>query len=189
MDASKWITGGEYNGASGSTWAWSFTEIGGMIDVRVWGPTSGTTYGASVWVRTVYDFNDGNKHIINITWGADVKSYHVDYYAIQISNGWTPGDYPPLGHDWFNNDVAGNFVNLYYMANQTDLASTTWSIVINNNEAALYSSSNGEGMLLGSKSLNGIDPWYIRFIQCDATSGGYPDGDNHFYIYDVSSGI
>ena len=60
--------------------------------MRVWGPTSGLTYGAEAWIRTIYNYNDGAKHQINFTWEAAVQDDHYNHYHIQVTDGYISAD-------------------------------------------------------------------------------------------------
>lgn len=199
IDSSIWQWGGARTGVDGfgsGGWQWSHDEVDaqdGHLRIRLWGPSSGNTYGGWAWVRTRQDFNDGRNHLVNFTWGADVSAYHIDTYAIQISNDIARG----VGNDmwWFFTESPG-CRNLYlrtgYYAGhppvsygETDREPTTWSILIDSRSqtARLYAGPDLSGNIIGESPLDPGQPWYVRFIQLDATSAGFPSGDNALLLY------
>ncbi|MGD8787000.1 MAG: hypothetical protein PVJ60_06220, partial [Phycisphaerales bacterium] len=133
IDTSLWVLGGEkrsYLGVPSGSWDYSHEEIDsadGYLQTRVWGPTSGNTYGHDAWVRTTYNFNDGKPYLINFTWEADVVGEGwVDFYFIQVTNGYTPANAnynwpivdPPAGTtDLLWHDSSGDSVNCWALLN------------------------------------------------------------------------
>jgi hypothetical protein len=110
VDSSLWVWGGNrsgYGGVGVGIWQWSHTEAGGSLQLRVWGPASGITYGGEAWVRSKSNFNDGLNHMINFTWGASVNASHVDAYAIEICNAEVDVGLAESSA-WFAQDSPGN---------------------------------------------------------------------------------
>lgn len=160
------------------------------MNLRVYGPQMANTYGAEAWLRTIHDFNDGNDYTINFTWGFDANAYHIDYMAIQITDGSIVQD---SNYNWYYSGAPGT-TNIYAKFSSgpnpdygmVDTPPQTWSIVLNASSATayVYDAANGGGMLLSTSSLDTHTPWYLRFITTDATSSGFPEGDDTFSLYD-----
>lgn len=205
IDSSLWEWGGARRGIGGfgaGSWQWSHEEVvatDGYLRIRVWGPTSGNTFGGEAWVRTRYDYNDGSDHLINFTWEAVVSAYHIDSYAIQITDGDTAQGSGDL--TWWLSDSACH-KNLYcinkgwvspgspcFGEDPHNMPPSSWSIVINAEDqtATLYLGPNGTGNIHSQKTLDSNCPWHVRFFQMDATSAGFPAGDNRLNLYDFSS--
>ncbi|MCK4659312.1 MAG: right-handed parallel beta-helix repeat-containing protein, partial [Phycisphaerae bacterium] len=195
IDPALWEWGGMHRGFSGGGWQWSHDEIvasDGYLSTRVWGPTSGISYGAEAWVKTTYDYNDGLDYTINFEWEADVSAYHVDMYAIQITDGTIPAG---TNIFWFGDGNGGNdgegWKNLYFHSQQPDMVPEVWSVYIDgtNNTATLFQRPDCTGPVSGEgvKALSSDQPWHLRFIHSDATSAGFPGGDNLLNLYDFSS--
>jgi len=112
INGSLWDVGGEKRSwqvhpPGDGNWNYSHEEImaaDGYLKTRVWGPMSANTYGANAWVRTVYNFNDGQPYAINFTWEADVVDYHFNKYLIQITNGYIPSE---ASFHWTDDPVPG----------------------------------------------------------------------------------
>ena len=202
IDTSMWAFGGQkrsYLQMPAGSWDWSREEItntDGYLQVRVYGPTSGVTYGHDAWIRTKHDFNDGKSYLVNFTWEAEVVGEGwVDFYFIQITDGYTPANAnynwpivnPPAGTtDLLWHDSGGNPVNCWTLLD--GMAKTSMSIKITpDGTAKLYDGPNGSGNLLHQGSLNPNVEWYIRFMVSDATSAGFPAGDSRLNLYDFSA--
>jgi len=201
IDTSLWVIGGakrSYLQMPAGSWDCSHEEImdtDGYLRTRVWGPTSGVTYGHDAWIRTKHDFNDGKSYLVNFTWEAEVVGEGwVDFYFIQVTDGYTPqnANYnwpivnPPVGTtDLLWHDSGGNPVNCWTLLG--GMAKTSMSIKITpDGTAKLYDGPNGSGNLLHQGSLNPNVEWYIRFMVSDATSAGHPGGDSRINLYDFS---
>jgi len=205
IDSSLWASGGAKRGwrlpaDPGDLGNWSHSETeeqasDGYARLRVWGPTSGNTYGAESWIRTVYNFNDGNRYTINFTWEASVNDSAYNYYYIQVTDGyiradgdvhWPQEDLPPgttnlLSHTYSGNDYPGK-------AYPGGHPRSTWSIVIDPaGEAQLYDGADGTGTLLREEALTPASAWYIRLLVSDATSAGFPAGDIALNLYSFSA--
>ncbi len=203
IDTRYWVVGGARRGIGGfgaGSWQWSHEEIGGddgALRMRVWGPESGLTYGADAWVRTRRDFNDGADHRIEFTWGSTISAWHIDAFAVEIANGLVPNDNNLW---WFLSDAPG-LKTLYTVNGLTTPSSTPpvyglvnrppteWSIYIDGTAktATLHEGPNLSGNVIGQKVLDADQPWYVQFVQMDATSAGFPAGDNSIYIYEFCS--
>ena len=191
IDSSLWAVGGRrygFDGIGTGAWQWSHQEDtgpDGYLSVRVWGPTSGNTYCGEGWVRTQFNYNNGQSYAINFRWQADVNATHIDRYAIQVTDGTIPNT---NNYAWFDADGPG-WKNLYLQTPQPDLGPVDWSILINaaNQTATLFDGPNLTGQVLGQKTLTTSEAWYVRFIEIDATSAGFPAGDNRLNLYDFCS--
>ena len=205
INSALWEVGGEKRGVGGfdsGDWQFSITEVvaaDGYLQVRVFGPTSGNTFGADAWVRTKCNYNDGLNHSLNFRWGFSVNADHIDAFAIQISNGDV--DNTSDNVEWFFGDSTDT-KNLYLTASdlgpistpcantagQGNMSATAWSIGIDstNRKATLYDGPNLSGNVLCQKDLDVDQAWYVRFIIMDATSAGFPAGDNSLLLYEFS---
>lgn len=194
IDPSLWEWGGrQLWEVPGNDWDFSHQEIvdptDGYLKIRVWGPTSGTSYGAEAWVRTKYDYNDGSDYVINFRWEADPNDVgsgsprHTDVYAIQITDGTIGG-----GSDhWLDSDGEG-WTNLFHVRPLgDDLGPVEWSIYIDgsNDMATLFEGPDNTWPMSdeGEKTLPADQAWYVRFINQDMTSGGFTAGDNLLNLY------
>lgn len=191
-----WVYGGALRGvlSEPNAWQWTVSEHDGFLQTRVWGPASANSHGAEVWIRTVHNYNDGSDHVVNFTWGADVNAWHLDNCAILIWNGVA---YDGTNNQWFNDDTDG--AKKLYVANGAlsnpfgiglqDTPPTSWSLHIDavGQQAILFSAPDLGGNIIGHKSLVAGEPWYVGFIHGDATSAGFPNGDNSLFLYDFRS--
>ena len=69
IDSGLWAWGGEQRDGA-TNWSISHTEIvatDGYLHMNVQGSAVGTTAGADAWLRTAYNYKDGNPHLINFT--------------------------------------------------------------------------------------------------------------------------
>ncbi len=212
INGELWVVGGQKRGPgigwdnSVSQWEISHVETAyhegdpdGFLQMRVYGPTSGNTYGADAWIRTAYDFNDGKSHLINFVWEPEYVDNHFNSYYIQVTDGYTSPDH---GLHWNDADVRPETANLLWMADSGGnpvrgwfLGNTVstdppgpipapgpgkfnWSIQIDpSGVARLWEGPDGGGRLRREETLALGSPWYIRFVVCDGTSGGFPAGD------------
>jgi len=205
IDSDLWVTGGAKRGWSEGKptgigdWTYSVREIesaDGYLRLRVKGPESGLTYGAEAWARSVYDFNDGNDHLINFSWEADVRTRgHYDHYYIQVTDGYIPRN---GSVHWPENQSHEGTVNLLCKGKaggaqgglelKYGLSKTTWSLMIRSNGmASLYDRSDASGDLVHSVKLNLSKSWHIRFMVIDATSAGFPAGDDRLNLHDFAA--
>ncbi|NOT01407.1 MAG: hypothetical protein HOP29_12350 [Phycisphaerales bacterium] len=71
IDPLMWSWGWDRTGIGGpgaGSWQGSHDEIiaaDGYLRIRVFGPTSGNTFGGWAWLQSQYDYNDGFNHVIN----------------------------------------------------------------------------------------------------------------------------
>jgi len=190
INPSLWVTHGWQNCFSGGDWAWSFTEANSRLTTRVWGPTSGISRGATAWVRTVADFNDGKTWVLNFNLGTTITytPQHIDAFAIQITDGTDP-DSPDCLLAAFH-PVAGT-VSLWRTAPATSVGpsipdtplspmpQSDWSVkILPTGTAYLYQAPNAEGTSYSQTALDISKSWYFRFLESDATSSGFTAGDN-----------
>lgn len=198
IDTQLWVVGAEKWGwqvhpPGDGDWNYSHGEImnpdDGYLSTRVWGPVSANTYGADAWVRTVYNFNDGQSYIINFTWEADVVDYHYNHYLIQITDGYIPDE---ATFHWVSDPIPGTTNLLWTMTNHgwylsSGLPKSDWSITITpSGVARLYDGPNASGSLLHEGSLDSSYAWYVRLMVSDGTSSGFPAGECRLNLYDFS---
>ncbi len=208
IDTDLWVFGGRresWTPSDEGTWTWSHNEItaaDGYLQTRVYGPASGYSYGATAWIRSTYNFNDGRSHIINFTWNADVapQPQAGSLYYIQLTNGYMPSfEEKPLNH--FLTDGLEGTTDLLYTPNplgeeyhgkqiNSDTPKETWSLAIDSSGVTrLYNGPNGTGSLVREESPDSTEPWYVRFVVSEATSSGYGAGDSRFNLYRFSSTV
>lgn len=210
IDTSLWVVGGDkrsYLNQPAGDWQCSHEEIidpDGYLQSRVWGPASGNTYGHDVWVRSTYNFNDGQSYCINFTWEPFTDGW-VDFHYIQITDGYTPQnanynwarENPPVGTTdllWYGPYGIGS-INCWPTEKVQELEGlgiTKMSMSISitpDGMARLYEDSDLTGNLLHEGSLNPSVEWYLRFMLCDATSSGFGAGDSSFNLYDFSATV
>lgn len=202
IDSTLWVWGGlnrATSGGQGGSWQWSHEETvasDGYLSMRVWGPTSGNTFGSEAWVRTLYDYNDGAYHTINFTWEAAVQDSHYNQYYIQVTDGYISPN--GTSHWPFGEAPITGTTDLLWRADPVEhpgasypsgLAKGTRSITIDPaaGVARLYDSPNASGTLLREEPLYPGYPWYVRFMVVDATSAGFPAGDIRLNLYDFAS--
>ena len=207
IDTSLWIThgykGGYPGGPSGvglGGWQYSIAEVpaaDGYLQARVWGPTSGNTYGAEAWVRSTQNFNDGGAWLVNFTWATSIAyTRHCDSFLVQITDGaysdncdwaWTARPAPVGSANLYNAPTEG------WSGGVGDtpippFSKQTWSLRIDPaGSATLYQAANAQGPAYKTVSLGESDDWYVRFVLNAATSSGFPAGDNSFKLYDFSA--
>jgi len=191
-------------------WSWSVAEVDtsdGYLSANVYGPATGLTYGAEAWIQTDYNYNDGQIHLIDFTWGATVLDSHHNHYMIQVTDGYIPsqGDLhwverrPPLP-PITEADLAGTTdlllsqypdgtprVGRFY---PSGLPKSDWSMLIDASASAtLYDGPGGTGSILGSGLLDAASPWHVRFMVSDGTSAGFPAGEAQLRLYDFDSAV
>jgi len=204
IDTSLWVYGADKRGwqtdipPGVGNWNYSHEEIvdatDGYLSMHVWGPTSGNTYGAEAWVRTSKDFNDGKDYLINFTWEAVVgEPAHYDRYYIQITDGYIPY-YGDIHWPSINRQNPVGTVNFLvdtdngWSLTSGSISKTTWSMTITSDGIGkLYNGPNGSGSLIHQDSLDDSKYWYLRLMLIDATSSGFPGGDNRLNLYDFSA--
>jgi hypothetical protein len=146
-------------------------------------PTGGT-YGGETWLRTLYDLNDGMNHLINFTWSFDCDgSDYWDFVAFQICNGDTNwGD--NVYSCWEETDSLKNL----YLESALPTSSTEYTIYINalTGYATVYEGPDTNSTIYDTDTLNFAYPWFLRFITFDASSAGFPGGNNDLRIYNYS---
>jgi len=202
IDTTLWVVDGENRGCGppcgSNTGDWNYTHqeitdpIDGYLELHVWGPASGNTYGAEAWVRTSHDFNDGSNYTINFTWEPDFDESHYNYYFIQVTDGyissennlhWNLESYPGTCN-LLRNPETGNIGESI----GTSPGKLNWSVKIEpSGVARLYDGSNATGTLKYECSLDSAYPWYIRFMVSDGTSSGFSAGDAQLNLYDFAT--
>lgn len=169
----------------------------GYLQMRVDGPESATTFGAEAWIRTTYDYNDGNAHTINFTWATEVLESHFNRYQIQITDGYVPTAAENNDLNWAASGVEGTTDLLWgvgdgepvpYLYSDSDEPISTWSILIDpTGTATLYNGADGTGDLLHEADLADEGPWHVRLMVTDGTSSGFSAGDARLNLYSYSS--
>jgi|GEM_PF-3918885 len=200
IDPTLWAWGGLNRatfGGPGGSWQWSHEEVidpgDGYLRMRVWGPTSGNTFGAEAWVRTLYDFNDGANHLINFAWEAAVQDGHYNHYHIQVTDGYIPPDGNP--HWPFGEaPIPGTTDLLWRLSGEAEvpgasypsgLPKSAWSMTIApSGLAVLYDGPDASGSVIRSEPLDPAYAWYVRFMTLDGTSAGFTAGDISLNLYD-----
>jgi hypothetical protein len=206
IDPAIWVTHGYKGGVGGvgaGSWQYAVDEHAspvGYLQARVWGPTSGNTYGAEAWVRTVKDFNDGQQWVINFSWDTTVNyPPHCDGFAVYMSDQDPPDDchwdwlwgqppyYPRPGFEFlwrYSTGWAGP------SGPHPSFPVQDWSIRIDSDgTASLYQLPNAQGSPFSTVLLNPAKDWHLGFVLNDATSSGYAAGDNAFRLYDFSASV
>lgn len=200
INTNLWEVGGRAIDAfGGGAWNYENVEvvdtIDGYLSNHVWGTVSGLTYGAEAWVRTKYDFNDGQQHTINFTWEPTFADYdyHTNIFYIQITDGyiatnqdlfWQQSDYPGTSDLLWDSNSTGKG---WGFENEPSPGKLNWSITIDpSGIARLYDGPNATGNLLRQENLDSTYPWYIRFMVSDGTSSGFPAGDARLNLYNFS---
>jgi hypothetical protein len=216
MDTSLWAAGGRqvaWTPADSGSWTWSQTESrdsgapDGYLRIEAKGPASANSYGATPWLRSTYNFNDGCSHLINFSWKADIVESHANRFFVQITDGdnlptfaqeyWGDGAASSPTNSFLNRTIPGT-ANLLWRNTGTEMspgryyssstAKQQWSMVIEaSGTARLYDGPDGSGSLLGESRLDAGRAWFPRFLVYDATSAGFPAGDARFNIYDFSA--
>lgn len=203
IDFDLWVVGGaarSYQEVPPDVGSWQYTwgetvANDGYLWLRVAGPTSGFTYGAEAWVRSRYDFNDGRDHIINFRWSAEVViPGHFDLYYIQITDGYIPvaaSVHWPNAPDAGTTDLLWGYQGTYYLPGKSyenGLATVHWSIEVDAaSTVRLYDGPDATGTVIREASLDSGRTWYVRFMVIDATSSGFPAGDDQLKLYDFSA--
>jgi MYXO-CTERM domain-containing protein len=212
IDASKWVVGGRrvsWTPSDQGSWTWSHQEViaaDGYLNMNSQGPNTGNSYGATPWIRSTFDLNDGQYNTENFTWNVDVPQRFCRV-LIQIVDGdnlptfgqsnWGDGLTPP--NNWLNVDALGTKNLLwsqqgtYYLPSfdfpdySGDSQKTTWSITTDpSGTAKLFDGPDGTGTLLTQTTLDPTEHWYTRFMDYSGTSAGCPAGDCSFNLYSCS---
>jgi hypothetical protein len=206
INSTLWVVGGvrtSYLSQPAGNWQASHTETGGSLQTKVWGPASGATYGYYAWVRTTYNFNDGQSYKINFTWEPLTDNW-ADYQFIQITDGYAPEDKlyhyfafdsPPETTNLLWYEQGGTPIDCWPTAkiqelNGQGITQLSMSISITpDGTARLYDSPDLTGNLLWERILNPSVEWYLRFMISDATSAGFGAGDSGFNLYDIEAEV
>ncbi len=198
IDTNLWVVGGGQTGG----WNYNNEEIidasDGYLNMHVWGPTSGNTFGAEAWMRTTYDFNDGSNYLLNFSWEPAFADPHDNMYFIQVTDGYTPTpeehlfgwarnfDYPGTANLLRQDRWGGNYPGFGY-ENQPSTGVLDWSLFIDSSGIArLYDGSNATGSLIREENLDSSYSWYVRFMVSDGTSAGFPAGDASMNLYNFT---
>jgi hypothetical protein len=177
--------------------------------LQVSGPYTGDSYGAASWIRTNYNFHDGQQHLLNFCWKPASADNHENYYSIQVTDGYVPtfaqdnwlsswiyNDPPgttsllrsqPDGQTWepfkpLSSEVVNPAVN------SLQSVKYNWSLTIDpSGKASLFDEPNGTGSLLYQAALDPAGQWYFRAMASDATSAGFGDGQAELDLYSFSA--
>ncbi|MBI2440742.1 MAG: VCBS repeat-containing protein [Lentisphaerae bacterium] len=195
----QWVTHGYkwgWDGIGNGSWQYTFTDTGNAIEGRVWGPTSGNTYGSEAWWRTSQNFNDGNFWQVTFTLDATIGyTPHYDPFGILISDtNYTDTIHSPL---IYSNPPSGS---VYIWRNNTDtgeagtdtpqppFSNQTWTVLIDPaGKAKLYQSDGVNGSPYRTVTLDLSKPWHLKFELGDATSSGFTAGDNTLRVRNFST--
>lgn len=207
IDSALWVTNAYHCGISAGSWQSSFTEgagPGSYLEARVWGPTSGGTYGLETDVIGTNDFNTGDSWLVNFTWstGRNGSDLHGDAFSISISDTLSPIQTDD-GPYWISGYVArSEFTQLWHYTNQGVIAPAPnppdtpspsfspqgWSIFFDPaGFASIYQAPNAGGAAYRTVALDTLDSWYLSFIMADFTSSGFGSGDTNFRLHDYSA--
>ncbi len=203
IDPSLWEVGGSNDIGFGGLYSFSHQEVtdtDGYLELRIDGPATSGTYGAFVWARTTYDYNDNMDHIVNFRWEADVNADHINGYMISFTDGTAPTpDYSDWHGDMWQTDSAANTRLYWTMASsylqsphnlaQADFGPADWSIAIDSDTdtATLYQGADLSGSVYGTASLDPNESWYLRFFHVDGSSAGFPGTENYMKVYSFDS--
>lgn len=213
LNNNLWVFGGTKRGwdinnpLDKGNWEYSQTESD-HLQLKVNGPSSNYTYGADVWVRTKYNYNDGEAHIINFIWQPEITEHHYNSYYIQITDGYIN---PTNNLHWIQSPNYLGTVNILWgrdkdnyikkgwfldessieplcPVNLPGLEKLSWSIKIQpSGIVSLYDETNASGNLRRYNSLDTTSPWFVRFILCDGNSGGFSNGNAKLNLFYYSS--
>jgi hypothetical protein len=196
INTGLWVVGGGKGGVAGAgigPGQWFNEEIiacDGYLQARATTTSLfGLTYGSQAWIRTAYNFNDGNDWVINFKWEAEIETvgqWHADYHLIEITDGrtdWASGLYV---HP--QDEVLPGTQQLY-LSNGVEVNPIVWSIYIDHETktATLYEGRDRTGVVHSINTLDETLPWYVRFITTTATSSGFPAKDCRINLYDFSA--
>jgi hypothetical protein len=165
--------------------------------LKVDGPYTGNSYGGVASARTITNFNDGQSWVINFSHSVTVSDDHENGEYIQITNGYFPTFKEYNWHaQWLGVEPAGT-TNLLYFSwppylRWNDLASSPaqdWSITLDpvTHTGRLFNGPDGTGSLIGQRSLDPSQSWYLRFMIEDGTSAGFGPSQMQLNIGNVSA--
>jgi hypothetical protein len=203
IDPSMWVTHGYKGGPAGvgsGSWQYTIDEhvaADGYLQARIWGPPSGNTYGAEAWARTIKNFNDGNRWLINFKWSTSIDILNTAGPGFTI--GIVTTDSLPDANDivwWQSHNDRPDVRQLYYNTSRGNVgyppdppfSAQTWSVVIDpSGSATLYEGADGLGTALPTVQLDQSKPWHWgAFVDC-LTAAGYDGGDANFRLYDFKA--
>ena len=203
LDASMWVTAGRRacpHDPGGGSWQWAFQETDGYMEARTWGPSSGASCWGEASVRTAYDFNDGQRWLIDFTWETLVApARHVDWFGIQVTDGGLPSS---ANLFWMENEnpagtvtlgIAGDDRHIWNSKTvarlpESPFGVSDWSMLIHpEGTAELYLKPGAQGPPYAQRPLDSSHPWHWRLVAIDGTSGGYPRGDNAIRLHKFSA--
>ena len=197
IDGHRWLFDSSrmpHPGYGFGNWQHSVKEVAGEdghIELRVFGPRSGITYGAEAWIRSRFDLNDGKRHLITFTWQADVNDNHHNYYFIQVTDGRIPEGQIARAQTAGTVDllISEDGKNRGKVLRE-NTPRRTWSLLVDPaGMARLYGSPGARGDIIREVNLDPEKSWYLRFIVYDATSAGFPAGDSRLYLYSITHTI
>ena len=184
-------------------WIWSNNEtLGNEIDpnghlcLRVTKPIAddGFSYGAISWVRTKYNFNDGQSHVLDFTWQGRMNEDHSNIFFMQITDGYLPTFAEKNWWAQFYDPAPDGTKDLLwegdksYATYYSDTIKQSWSIIFNpSGTARLYDAPNGGGSMLHEESLDSSKDWYVRFMVCDSHNYGAAGDDTQLNLYSFST--
>jgi hypothetical protein len=204
INSALWVYGGQSRSNSGGPgdqgpWTHSVNEVlapDGYLNMHVEGPETGDSNGAEAWVRSAYDYRDGQSHTMTFTWERASTENWYNHFLIQITDGYIP---PDANLHWSGTaegtpgttDIlwgTGGIVGDPSRGSWSDtFPKQTWSIAIDpSGIARLFDGPDATGNLLHQDALTSTGPWYVRFMVSDGTSAGHGAGDCSLNLYNYS---
>jgi hypothetical protein len=207
INPALWVVGGSRGGVGGpgsGGGQWLNVERDGALEARVTAPISGNSYGATAWIRTVHNFNDGLDWVISLGWEGTNEGehpWHADYHVIDITNGrtdWPMGIYTPFESGqqvlpgttllWVSNGMQIDGSRWHWPV-EAHNPNRPWTILIDASEAtaSLYYGdelSKPLQWLYSKQDLDPSSPWYLRFVASGITSLDFPAKDLSIKLYD-----
>lgn len=194
--SSSWVTHGYkwgWDGIGSGSWQYTISDNNSSIEGRVWGPTSGNTYGAEAWWRTGRNFNDGSFWQVTFTLDATIGyTAHYDPFGILISDtNYTDTIHSPL----ISSNAPAGSVFLWRAGTDYGVdtplppfSNQTWTVVIDpTGTAKLYQSADINGSPYRTVTLDLSKSWHLKFELGDATSSGFTAGDNMLRVRNFSA--
>ena len=140
--------------------------------------------GVIAWISPNHNYNDGDCHILNFTWGVDVTDAPPNQFAQFYFQVTADQGMPTFAEDRWDNFLWQDTILLFEHYNN-DRSPETWSATISPSGVAKLYDSNGD--LWNEQFLDTGEPWYFRFVVREATSAGFGASDARFNLYSFSS--
>ena len=221
IDGDLWTVGGrQVSWTPSDQGSWTYSQdpgirdagdLDGYLRLQVSGPYTDNSYGAVSWIRTNYNFHDGQQHLLNFCWKPVSADNHENFYSIQITDGYVPTfEQDNWVNSWMSTEPIGTKALLWsqpdgvtwrpYEELSTDVVNPgvnsllsvkyDWSVLIDpSGKASLFDEPNGTGSLLYQATLDPSTPWYFRAMVMDATSEGFGAGEAQLNLYSFSATV